>query len=138
MFMQCYVFHIHLTIRYNAVESYHSSWGINVHGSLVYYPRINIHMNMFYFPFNIDKYCDVCIIVSPACVSGGDIYRDHFSRQALVSQNFLSRFSQEPCIQASFQILGTEHQYGQLYHVTQFPICRMSTSSLTQLRIFLT
>ena len=49
MFMQCYVFHIHLTIRYNAVESYHSSWGINVHGSLVYYPRINIHMNMFIF-----------------------------------------------------------------------------------------
>ena len=102
----CYVFHIHLTIRYNAVESYHSSWGINVHGSLVYYPRINIHMNMFYFPFNIDKYCDVCIIVSPACVSGGDIYRDHFSRQALVSQNFLSRFSQEPCIQPASKYLA--------------------------------
>ena len=39
--------------------------------------------------------------------------------------------------QASFLIFGTEHQYGALYRVRQFWICRMSTSCLTELRIFL-
>ena len=38
--------------------------------------------------------------------------------------------------QASFLIFGTEHQYGELYRVTQFWIYGMSTSCLTRLWIF--
>ena len=38
--------------------------------------------------------------------------------------------------QASFLIFGTEHQYGELYRVTQFWICGMSISCLTRLWIF--
>ena len=38
--------------------------------------------------------------------------------------------------EASFLIFGTEHQYGELYRVTQFWICDMSTSCLTRLWIF--
>ena len=38
--------------------------------------------------------------------------------------------------EASFLIFGTEHQYGELYRVTHFWICGMSTSCLTRLWIF--
>ena len=38
--------------------------------------------------------------------------------------------------EASFLIFGTEHQYGEMYSVTQFWICSMSTSCLTRLWIF--
>ena len=38
--------------------------------------------------------------------------------------------------QASFLIFGTEHHYGELYCVTQFWICGMSTFCLTPLWIF--
>ena len=37
--------------------------------------------------------------------------------------------------QVSFLIFGTEHQYGELYCVTQFWICGMSTSCFTRLWI---
>ena len=38
--------------------------------------------------------------------------------------------------EASFLIFGTEHQYGELYRVTHFWICGMSTSCFTRLWIF--
>ena len=38
--------------------------------------------------------------------------------------------------EASFLIFGAEHQYGELYRITQFWICGMSTSYLTRLWIF--
>ena len=38
--------------------------------------------------------------------------------------------------EASFLIFGTEHQYGELYRLTQFLICGMSTSCMTRLSIF--
>ena len=49
----------------------------------------------------------------------------------LISVTFFSGTTQ-----ASFLIFGTEHQYGELYRVTQFWICHMSTSCLTWLWIF--
>ena len=67
-------------------------------------------------------------------------YRDHFCRLAsslLASQKISVTFFSWTT-QASFLIFGTEHQYGELYRVTQFPICHMSTSCYMQLRIFLT
>ena len=39
--------------------------------------------------------------------------------------------------EASFLIFGTEHQYGELYHVMHFWICGMSTSCFTGIWIFL-
>ena len=39
--------------------------------------------------------------------------------------------------QASFLIFGTEHQYGGLYRVRYFPVWRISTSCLAQLRLIL-
>ena len=38
--------------------------------------------------------------------------------------------------EASFLIFGTEHWYGELYRITHFWICGMSTSCLTRLWIF--
>ena len=49
------------------------------------------------------------------------------------STKFLSQFSLEP-YRPAFLIFGAEHQYGELYRVMQFRICRMSTSCLTELR----
>ena len=53
-------------------------------------------------------------------------------RHKIISVTFFSGTTR-----ANFLIFGTEHQYGELYHVRQFRICRMSTSCLTELRIFL-
>ena len=63
-------------------------------------------------------------------------YRDHFCR--LASSSSSSSASQKYSVtffsgttQASFLIFGTEHQYGELYRVTHFWICGMSTSCFT-------
>ena len=50
----------------------------------------------------------------------------------LISVTYFSRTTK-----ASFLIFGTEHQYGELYSIGQFQICCISTSCLTELRIFL-
>ena len=52
---------------------------------------------------------------------GEATYRDHFCRlaSALASQKISVTFFSETT-QASFLIFGTEHQYGELYRVTQF------------------
>ena len=65
-------------------------------------------------------------------------YRDHYPSSCIVvgvTKNFLSHFF-SGTIQASFLIFGTEHQYGELYRVTQFWICGMTTSFFTRLNIF--
>ena len=50
-------------------------------------------------------------------------YRDHFCRLASASASASQKISVtffSGTTQASFLIFGTEHQYGELYRVTQF------------------
>ena len=104
---------------------------------------------MFYFLLIIVIYtcrgCYLILVVSPACVqqwqhigitirrlaSSGVVVVWRRRRHKKISVTFFSG-----TIQASFPIFGTDHQYGELYRVMQFRICRMSTSCLTELRIF--
>ena len=64
--------------------------------------------------------------------------RDHFCRLASSSASASQKISVtffSGTTQASFLIFGAEHQYGQLYRVTHFWICGMSTSCFTRLWI---
>ena len=67
----------------------------------------------------------------PALAEGTN--RDHYPSSCviIVTKKFLSHFPREP--PSSFLIFGTEHRYGELYRVTHFWICSMSTSCLTRL-----
>ena len=62
-------------------------------------------------------------------------YRDQYPSSASASQKISVTFF-SGTTQASFLIFGTEHQYGELYRVTNFWICGMSTSCLKRLWIF--
>ena len=68
-------------------------------------------------------------------------YRDHFCRLALSLSSATQKISVTFFLgtkQASFLIVGTEHQDGELYRVTHFWIWGMSTSCLTWLWILWT
>ena len=90
----------------------------------------SLYSKLLLFKWKLFKLCMPCV----ACVTqrrhiGITILRRR--RHKIISVTFFSGTTQ-----ASFLIFGTEHQYGELYRVWQFRICRMSTSCLTQLRIF--
>ena len=87
-----------------------------------------LHQNTLIVLINfIILYCVAC--VTQRWHIGITVWR---RRLKIISVTFFSGTTQ-----ASFLIFGTEHQYGELYRVRQFRICRMSTSCLTELRIFL-
>ena len=61
---------------------------------------------------------DVILCRLPALAEA--TYRDHFCRLASSASQKISVTFFSGTTQASFLIFGTEHQYGELYRVTQF------------------
>ena len=71
---------------------------------------------------NTETFTGKCMLLCRLPALAEATYRDHYPSSCIVvgvTKNFLSHFF-SGTIQASFLIFGTEHQYGELYRVTQF------------------
>ena len=105
----------------------------------VYSVSINQSINvLLYLPMFKLETMFMCLSLCRLPALAEATYRDHFcclasssSASQKISVTFFSGTTE-----ASFLIFGTEHQYGELFRVTHFWICGMSTSCLTRLWIF--